>query len=93
MRKKEYLIENKKPNITYSDNLNNNSEINDLSYLKGNKTNYDFCSENFDLNSNRNNNNQKFKRELLFNNNIKNKIFDNFESPINNNHDLYNKSN
>ena len=93
MRKKEYFIENKKPNITYSDNLNNNSEINDLSYLKGNKTNYDFCSENFDLNSNRNNNNQKFKRELLFNNNIKNKIFDNFESPINNNHDLYNKSN
>ena len=82
MRKKEYLTLNKKPNnITYSNNKNNYSDIND-SYLKQNKSFYDFHTGKFDENKSRcknNNNNQRFKRELLFNDNMKNDIIDNYE--------------
>ena len=89
MRKKEYLTINKKPNnITYSNNKNNYSDINE-SYLKSNKSFYDFHTGKFDENKNRfkNNNHQRFKRELLFNDNMKNDIIDDFE-----NNDNYFKS-
>ena len=89
MRKKEYLTINKKPNnITYSNNKNNYSDINE-SNLKSNKSFYDFHTGKFDENKNRfkNNNHQRFKRELLFNDNMKNDIIDDFE-----NNDNYFKS-
>ena len=90
MRKKEYLTINKKPNnITYSNNINNYSDINESSYLKSNKSFYDFHTGKYDENKNifKKNNNQRFKRELLFNDNMKNDIIDNFE-----NNDNYFKS-